>query len=301
MLDKTTITKIQDGLQKLDGLLEYQDKMLEDIMRKNASADPTAPPGVQPDALPGIPPAAPSDTLQPVLPSVLPAAHSDTQPNNAPINTPPAAPPPAAVVSDGAKPGPEGSKAARRDPEKRMLAGAAFYIALVAIVVVALFVNGENRAPHNLFGYSLLSVLSGSMQNEIPKDSLIIVKHVDPSTLQVGDDITYMYSSKASITHQIIAINENYTADGQRGFQTKGTENSVPDQKIVAASNVVGKVVFSIPVVGGVFQFIGDNLLLIGIFAGICVMIAILYNAIRWILRPEKPGGPPKRHAAAGA
>ena len=66
-----------------------------------------------------------------------------------------------------------------------------FYSALVFLIISALFIRTtSNGSPRSLAGFTGMVVLSGSMQAEIPKGSLVIAQQVDPKTLQIGDDIT---------------------------------------------------------------------------------------------------------------
>lgn len=55
-----------------------------------------------------------------------------------------------------------------------------------------------------LFGVQVYSVISGSMEPEYPVGSLIYVKEVKPSEVQVGDVITFVLSNKTPATHRVI-------------------------------------------------------------------------------------------------
>ena len=184
----------------------------------------------------------------------------------------------------------------KRVRARRRFSGVLFYFVLAVIVFAALSLTGGSVAPRSMFGFSTLSVLSGSMQSEIPKGSLLLVRRVDPDTLRVGDDITYMYTSTASITHKIVAIYEDYSGDGQRAFQTKGVNNSDPDEELVPASYIVGKVIFHVPGIGSAALFLKAHLLLVtGSLAGICVLLILLVKTLRWMLRPEGSGESKKK------
>lgn len=185
----------------------------------------------------------------------------------------------------------------KRTRRKRGITGMIFYLVLAVIVVMAIHLTSSTGgAPRSVFGYSAASVLTGSMQSVIPQGSLVIVKHVDPNTLHVGDDVSYMYNADTSVTHRIVAIIENYTKDGQRGFQTQGVENPDPDKDIVSAQNIVGKVIWHVPVVGAVTQFIGAHELLIAVslvvFGG---MLYLLYIILRWMFKSDKHNNPQKQ------
>jgi len=156
-----------------------------------------------------------------------------------------------------------------------------FYM-IVAILVIGVyfFANSNNgsNAPKSLLGYSAMVVLTGSMQSEIPQGSVIITKVVDPNTLEVGDDITYLMNGNTTVTHRIIEIHENFE-NTTRGFETQGIMNAEPDKEIVLANNLVGKVVYHSLMIGKVIDFIKGNLLYIIIFSVLLIGLATALRA----------------------
>lgn len=167
--------------------------------------------------------------------------------------------------------------------KKGRLGDILFYGVLVLLVVGAFFLTGgTGSGPRMLAGYSAFTVTTGSMHDVLPQGSLIVTKQVDPETLQVGDDITYMANETASITHRIISIEEDYLDTGQPAFQTQGTMNAKPDSKLVPAANVVGKVVFCSYELGVAVGFIQGNWPLL-LF--LVIVAAALFAALRRILR----------------
>ena len=156
--------------------------------------------------------------------------------------------------------------------------GNVFFFAFITAIVVLVMMwnmNGENK--RNKFGFSMFSVLSESMQSEIPKGSLIITKKIKPNSIKVGDTITFAIGENSSITHKVISIVENYNNTEKRGFQTKGIENSTPDENIVAADNVIGKVIFHIPYAGSYLRAINNYVVLIVLtLCGFAVTIWLL-------------------------
>ena len=157
--------------------------------------------------------------------------------------------------------------------------GALFYIALIVVVTVLfLRFGGSDAAPRSVMGFAAMNVLSASMQDEIPKGSLVIVKEVDPQTLRIGDDITYLKNANTTVTHRIVGITENYAGTGERGFTTQGVMNANPDGQIVFVKNVVGKVVFHNLALGQATGFVRKFALYIVVFT---VLIAGLAAALR--------------------
>jgi len=162
-----------------------------------------------------------------------------------------------------------------------------FYLALLAIIITILTSGQKNDgSPRTFMGYSYFTVLTASMQSELPKGSLIFVKHTESYDLEIGDNITFMRDASTSVTHKIIDIYENHENTGVRGFQTKGTNNTNPDKDIVFGENIIGKVVFMLPNVGAAISYLSENIYVVYIIFGLFVILSIL---IRWILvKPVK-------------
>ena len=166
----------------------------------------------------------------------------------------------------------------------RYLLDILFYAALVFILIATLIFSSKSNGGFKLFGYSGFSVLSSSMQSEIPRGSLVITKGADVNSIKVGDDITYIRSDNAIITHRIVSIDED---NGTRGFHTKGIENPMPDPDIVYAANIIGVVKSSVPKLGFITTYITDNIGFVFLFLG---GIAVAAIAIRKFFTETKKG-----------
>ncbi len=116
------------------------------------------------------------------------------------------------------------------------------------IMVAIIFVFAIVLVIMRLFGYSLYTVMSGSMEPEYHVGSLIYVKQVNTDELEEGDVITFVADENNTVvTHRIEnVVNEN----GTRKFQTKGDANDVADAKLVHNKNVLGTPTFQIPLLG---------------------------------------------------
>lgn len=155
----------------------------------------------------------------------------------------------------------------------------AFYLFLIVLVVsAALLKGGDSGAPKSLAGFSMFTVLTGSMQDEIPQGSLVITQQTDPQKLKIGDDITYLSSPTTTVTHRIVGIIENYKDTGQRAFETQGIMNAKPDEQPVPAGNVVGKVIFHSYALGRVFTVLSEHWL---IFLILLVLTVALIKTLK--------------------
>jgi signal peptidase len=102
-------------------------------------------------------------------------------------------------------------------------------------------------------GWEFDAVLSGSMEPDFGVGGLVVIKPVNPQTLEAGDVISFKLPGiDTPICHRIIDIQE---ADGNRLFQTKGDANEEPDMNLVSLEDVTGKAVFYLPHVGYLGHF----------------------------------------------
>ena len=134
-------------------------------------------------------------------------------------------------------------------------------VALTAAMMIFTIVSVStfDRADRNLFGYKAFIVLSDSMsKTDFSAGDLVLVKEVDPSTLQEGDIIAYTSQNTANygatVTHKIRKLTTD--ANGEPGFITYGTTTDTDDETVVTYPYVLGKYSCHIPKVGTFFQFL---------------------------------------------
>lgn len=141
--------------------------------------------------------------------------------------------------------------------------------ALVLVALVAPFVI--YAVPATVGADHSFVVLSGSMSPSIETGDVVIVRETDPATISEGDVITYQRTDEESpTTHRVVGVEQG--AD-QLAFETKGDANEDPDPGTVPASNVLGVVVFTIPLIGSVIQFTNTTL-------GFVLLVALPLGAL---------------------
>lgn len=146
-------------------------------------------------------------------------------------------------------------------------------IVVILIVFLAIALVGVR-----VFGLTPYTVLSGSMEPTYHVGSLIYVKEVEPSEVEVGDPITFVVNEDLLVaTHRVVEIDvqtsrqqaivdENGEAmvDAEGNpiyeevpldepayyFTTKGDANDAVDGSQVYYKNLLGEPVFTIPYLG---------------------------------------------------
>lgn len=106
------------------------------------------------------------------------------------------------------------------------------FLVLIVIIFSKVKMMFGDRDYFDVFGYSLFSVATGSMEPVINQNDLIVIKAQDDYDI---NDIVTFKSDKAYITHRIIS---------KRGetFVTKGDANNAKDVAI-EKNQIIGKVV----------------------------------------------------------
>ena len=104
-----------------------------------------------------------------------------------------------------------------------------------------------------LFGFEIYTVLSGSMEPAYHTGSVIYVKPVESTDLEVGDVITYKIPGNNIATHRIVEV---VSENGTTQYRTKGDANEVIDGSPVNYQDIIGTPVFTIPYLGFIANYI---------------------------------------------
>ena len=137
-----------------------------------------------------------------------------------------------------------------------LLVGVALLVYVLDIKIRA--AKGDYSSPT----FNAYVVLTGSMLPEIQVYDVVVTKKVDPSSLEVGDVITFASADSrflnTIITHRIIK-KEYDTKTKSYSFQTQGDNNNVADSALVPQNNIFGKVILKIPKLGYLQEFLASD------------------------------------------
>lgn len=124
--------------------------------------------------------------------------------------------------------------------------GISAVLALLTILSLMLAVSimiGKSKGIPQIFGYSFMRVVTGSMEPVIKTGSVIFVKNCGEDDIQEQDIITF-YSADPEIegmivTHRVVGIS---SVNGERLFTTRGDANNKDDDHLVGGEALIGKV-----------------------------------------------------------
>ncbi len=150
----------------------------------------------------------------------------------------------------------------------------------LAIMAVILYF-GVNKGLSMVFGVEtpLSIVTSGSMKPNLTVGDLLVIEHVEPEDLKVGDIIVFTTPySRYPVVHRIVEI--EVEPGGLYKFKTKGDANPRPDIGYRTPEDIYGRVKYRIPLLGYVFwpfQTLKGKIILIGVLG---ILIAVdIYKA----------------------
>ena len=134
---------------------------------------------------------------------------------------------------------------------------------LGTLLIIAVFAVLIPISVPRIMGGAVYNVVSPSMAPEIPVNSLIAVQPIDPVELKEEDIIAY-YRDDVIITHR---VTNNNTLEGK--ITTKGDANEEEDLFLVTYNQVIGKVTWHVPFLGGLAQVLTST-------AGKIYLLAVL-------------------------
>ena len=139
-------------------------------------------------------------------------------------------------------------------------------LSIIAVLLIYYFISsrlyaakGEKYEPI----FSVYTIVSGSMEPTIKVyDVIVNVRADEKKDIKINDVITFTSTNATTagmtITHRVIGILE--TEKGEKVYRTKGDNNPSPDRALILYSEVLGKVLFRIPMIGHIKTFIFSRL-----------------------------------------
>lgn len=134
----------------------------------------------------------------------------------------------------------------RQKKRRKKNAGAVILRILASLLLIAVILLCVPLTVPRFFGYQIYTVISGSMEPDIPLGSLVYVHEIDPAAVVEGDVIAYYGGTNGSIiTHRVV-----YNQTVAKNFITKGDANDIEDMVPVEYDRLLGIVVKTIPKLG---------------------------------------------------
>lgn len=149
------------------------------------------------------------------------------------------------------------------------------YIFLVIILynIVLLYMSYVDKFDTpSFYIYKAYVITTNSMEPELKKDDVVVIKKAKADNLKQGDIITFKQNGE-TITHRIVQIDD--IEDGKL-YITKGDNNNVQDEQGLRFDQIEGKLVIKIPQLGKMVASFKN---------GIIIVLVLLISAIIYLNR----------------
>ena len=143
-------------------------------------------------------------------------------------------------------------------------------------------------------GHEMYIVMSDSMNPEFYKGSLAFVRESPPQEIFSNDIITYHspVNPDSLVTHRVVEVR----TQNRYSYITRGDANPANDPNPVPSANVVGRVVYTVPYIGYLLDFVQtrEGLILLIFVPGALINIYELVKIVRY-MREDDDGRPRKK------
>ncbi len=153
-----------------------------------------------------------------------------------------------------------------------------YWVLLIILTVVTISlvfqqIMHPDKIPH-VFGYKIFIIMDEYMTDELKKGDLAITKNIDKEVYQTQDSMAFRNRAGFVTIHQIQDIFER---NDQLYFQMKALESETTDTKYVNESNIEGKLVKRIPLVGLILLYVQMPQVMAGVilFIMLCGAVAL--------------------------
>jgi signal peptidase len=130
-------------------------------------------------------------------------------------------------------------------------------------------------------------VRGSSMEPAVPLGSVAIVRPGDTATVAVGDVVTFHAPNGTVVTHRVVGVE---TTDGL-SFSTKGDASPAADPTSSAASAIVGRVEYVVPILGFILAALGTTqgmVATLGLLGGLLLAIWFIDELIASVRGPAR-------------
>jgi signal peptidase len=149
--------------------------------------------------------------------------------------------------------------------------------AVLVVMLAAVVVTAGITLFAPALGGRALAIAGGSMEPAIPRGSLVLA--VPGASYGVGDVVAVQAGGATPYTHRVIRVAER---DGRPYFETKGDASAAPDSQLVPLDALIGRVVFTLPLLGYLVFLVANGAGLLGLLAVGAAILALSSAIEAW-------------------
>ena len=139
------------------------------------------------------------------------------------------------------------------------------FLGFMFLVLVSIFISRMQGDVPRVFGFSIMKISSGSMEDTIPTGAHILIKKTAPEDIK-KDDIICFYSEDPKIygypnTHRV--IEDPIKTDSGYEYVTQGDFNPLKDEVTAKGDKLIGKYVMQLTFLTAITDFFTTKFMLV--------------------------------------
>ena len=139
------------------------------------------------------------------------------------------------------------------------------FLGFMFLVLVSIFISRMQGDVPRVFGFSIMKISSGSMEDTIPTGAHILIKKTAPEDIKKGDIICF-YSEDPKIygypnTHRV--IEDPIKTDSGYEYVTQGDFNPLKDEVTAKGDKLIGKYVMQLTFLTAITDFFTTKFMLV--------------------------------------
>ena len=139
------------------------------------------------------------------------------------------------------------------------------FLGFMFLVLVSIFISRMQGDVPRVFGYSIMKISSGSMEDTIPTGAHILIKKTAPEDIKKGDIICF-YSEDPKIygypnTHRV--IEDPIKTDSGYEYVTQGDFNPLKDEVTAKGDKLIGRYVMKLTFLTAITDFFTTKFMLV--------------------------------------
>ena len=139
------------------------------------------------------------------------------------------------------------------------------FLGFMFLVLVSIFISRMQGDVPRVFGFSIMKISSGSMEDTIPTGAHILIKKTAPEDIKKGDIICF-YSEDPKIygypnTHRV--IEDPIKTDSGYEYVTQGDFNPLKDEVTAKGDKLIGKYVIKLTFLTAITDFFTTKFMLV--------------------------------------
>lgn|GEM_PF-4400150 len=149
---------------------------------------------------------------------------------------------------------------------------------LIAIAVLIVVVSQNSKSEAGWLGFKFYIAEETSEYDDYSKDTVMLVRKVDPRVIGAGDNIAFYAGDQKVVTQRVSEVEEDYESSGSLAFRTIGEGAQSDVTNTVTELHLLGKSVLEVPLFGYLVQHFIISVIVFALLTVVSFVIRIIWG-----------------------